>query len=223
MTARHRPAPRTGPPTGESRAGDHPRRHRLLVVVAGAVAVGLVGTAAWAATAGDDRPAQPGPQTLRAVSGLGRAAAPPWPAPLDAPARAKRAGLPLGAMGMAEHYHAQLTVTVDGQPVPVPANIGVDPTTGAMSYLHTHTPDGVVHVEAGTVGQRFTLGQLFTLWDVRLTATQLGSLRADDTDTLRLFVNGTQHPGNPARVRLRPDQQLVLSFGPADAPAPPPG
>lgn len=211
----------TGSPTTEgSRAEEHPRRHRRLVAAAGAIAVALVGTAAWAATAGGDRPAQPGPQSLRAVSGLGRATAPPWPAPLDAPTRAKRAGLPLGAMGMAEHYHAQLTVTVDGQPVPVPANIGVDPTTGAMSYLHTHTPDGVVHVEAGTVGQPFTLGQLFTLWDVRLTATQLGSLRADGADTLRLFVNGKQYPGNPARVRLRPDQQLVLAFGPTDAPPP---
>ena len=118
-------------------------------------------------------------------------------------------------------FHAQLTVTVDGQPVPVRANIGVDPTTVAMSYLDTHTPDGVVHVEAGTVGQPFTLGQLFTLWDVRLTATQLGSLRAAGANSLRLCCNGQQYPGNPAGVRLRPDQQLVLAFGPADAPPPP--
>lgn len=87
---------------------------------------------------------------------------PPWPAPSDVTARVAAAGLDLGPMGMAEHYHPQLRVVVNSTEVQVPANIGVDPTTGAMSALHTHELDGTIHIEADTAGEVFTLGQLFT-------------------------------------------------------------
>ena len=154
--------------------------------------------------------------SLAAVSGLGVAQTPPWPVPADTRTRATKAGLPLGAMGTAEHYHAHLDVLVNGQPIPVPANIGVDQTTGTMTYLHTHTPDGLLHIEAGTSGQLFTLGQLFTQWNVRLSAAQLGSLRTGDGNALRLLVDGKPVTGNPALARLRPHQQLTLVFGPPE-------
>lgn len=91
---------------------------------------------------------------------------PPWPAPGDVPARVAAAGLDLGPMGTAEHYHPTLAITIHGQPVPVPPNIGVDPDTGAMSAVHTHEGDGTIHIEAHTVGEKFTLGQLFIQWGV---------------------------------------------------------
>ncbi|MGH8971332.1 MAG: hypothetical protein ACRDV1_15440, partial [Actinomycetes bacterium] len=149
------------------------------------------------------------------TSGQGVAVAPPWPAPTDVPARAAKAGLPLGPMGTAEHYHVHLDILVDGKPVRVPANIGVDQAGGTMSYLHTHTSDGIVHIEAGETGQPFTLGQLFTQWDVRLTADRLGGLRAGGGTTLTAYVNGSRVPGDPALLRLRPHQQVTLLYGPA--------
>lgn len=104
---------------------------------------------------------------------------PPWPAPTDdVPARAAAAGLNLGPMGMAEHYHPHLQIIINGNDVPVPANIGVDPTTGAMSAVHTHEPDGTIHIEAGTAGETFTLAQLFTQWGVQVTSTQIGGVHA---------------------------------------------
>ena len=200
----------------------HRRRARTQLLVAGSVGLLLVaGAAYWAAREDTSPTATPTSSDasagdLAAVSGKGAATAPPWPAPADVPARAKAAGLPLGPMGMAEHYHAHLDVLVDGQPVPVPANIGVDPASGAMSYLHTHTPDGLVHVEAGTKGQPFTLGQLFTQWDVRLTPTKVGGLTATDGNTLTLYVDGKKVPGDPAQLRLAAHQQIALVYGPAD-------
>ena len=227
---RGRTRPRTGHPQDAARgarreaelseaARADQRRQRLSVVAV--VAVAALGLVAWSVlrtsdTGSDQTTTSPGGgASLAAVSGLGAAQAPPWPVPDDTRARATKAGLPLGAMGMAEHYHAHLDVLVNGQPVPVPANLGVDQTTGAMTYLHTHTPDGLLHVEAGTSGQPFTLGQLFTQWNVRLSADQVGSLRAGDGNALRLFVNGKQVTGNPALARLRPQQQLTLVYGPA--------
>lgn len=100
---------------------------------------------------------------------LDGASLPPWPAPTDVPARAASAGLDLGPMGTAEHYHPHVRIIVDGAEVPVASNIGVDPATGAMSALHTHDGDGTIHIEADTEGEVFTLGQLFVQWGVKLT------------------------------------------------------
>lgn len=139
---------------------------------------------------------------------------PPWPAPVDdVPARVAAAGLDLGPMGTAEHYHPHLSITIDGEPVPVPPNIGVDPNTGAMSAVHTHEGDGTIHIEAHTVGEKFTLGQLFTQWGVALTPTQVGGVTAEDGRKVTVTSNGTSVPGDPADLRLKPDQQIELTLG----------
>ena len=92
---------------------------------------------------------------------------------------------------MVEHYHPHLQIVLRGQEVQVPANMGVDPTTGATSALHTHEPEGTLHIEADTKGEAFTLGQLFTEWGVTLTSTQIGDVRAEPGQQVELASNGT--------------------------------
>jgi hypothetical protein len=190
------------------------RRERGLrfAVLAGIVLVG--GGLIFSSWHGNT-PAPAAPADLATVSGVGAQLPPPWPAPADVPGRVKAASLPLGGMGTAEHYHVHLDVLVNGKAITVPANVGVDQSSGQMSYLHTHTPDGIVHIEAGRAGEPFTLGQLFTEWNVRLTATQLGALKTGADSTLALYVNGKKVPGDPARLRLRPHQQIALLYGPS--------
>jgi hypothetical protein len=137
----------------------------------------------------------------------------PWPLASDVAGRVAAAGLDLGPMGTAEHYHPHLRIVIDGHDVPVPGGIGIDPSTGAMSALHTHEPDGTLHVEAHTVGETFTLGQLFTQWGVQLTSTQVGGVVAKDGHRLTVLSNGSTADGDPARLRLEPDQQIVLQLG----------
>jgi hypothetical protein len=137
---------------------------------------------------------------------------PPWPAPTDATAQAAAAGLDLGPMGTAEHYHPHLQVIINNRDVEVPANIGVDPTTGAMSAMHTHEPDGTIHIEADRAGEVFTLGQLFVQWGVKLTATQIGGDRAESGQRVTLTSNGTPVTGDPSQLRLEPDQQIRLQL-----------
>lgn len=136
---------------------------------------------------------------------------PPWPAPTDdVAARVDAAGLDLGPMGTAEHYHPQLRIVVDGKSVQVPANIGVDSSTGAMSALHTHETDGTIHIEADTVGEEFTLGQVFTEWGVALSSTQIGGAMAKAGEKVSLTSNGSPVAGDPGDLRLEPDQKIVL-------------
>ncbi|WP_341229620.1 hypothetical protein [Nocardioides salarius] len=139
-------------------------------------------------------------------------AMPPWPAPTDVAARVSAAGLDLGPMGMAEHYHPKLRIIIDGSEVPIPPNVGVDPTTGAMSALHTHEGDGTIHIEADSVGEVFTLRQFFTQWGVALTPDQIGGVRAKPGQQVELTSNGTKVTGDPAALRLEPDQKIVLTL-----------
>ena len=98
-----------------------------------------------------------------------------WPAPADAMARTRAAGLvPDTHENFVHHVHAHLDVFVDGQTVTVPAGIGInihDPrvkvfprstsrarrATGAstrparqpcISPLHTHDVTGIIHTES---------------------------------------------------------------------------
>ena len=194
------------------------RRRRLafygaiVVVVAVLIAMGTVGIR----NVSQNKNAKAN-TNLQSSSGLGAESAPPWPLPADAPARVEAAGLTLGQMGTAEHYHAHLDILVDGQPVPIPVNIGIDPSSGAMSAVHTHSADGVIHIEAATKGEPFTLGQLFTEWNVRLSGNQIGSLTASNGKSLTAYVDGKKFTGNPAMIRLGKRQQIAIVYGPKNA------
>lgn len=155
-----------------------------------------------------DRASQPAAAPVE----LDGSSLPPWPAPIDVSARVASAGLDLGSMGMAEHYHPHLQVIVNGSEVPVAANIGVDPATGAMSALHTHEPDGTIHIEADKASEVFTLGQLFTQWGVKLTATQIGGVKAKEGQKVTLTSNGTPVASDPTKLRLEPEQKIVLQL-----------
>jgi len=137
---------------------------------------------------------------------------PPWRAPTDVPARVASAGLDLGPMGMAEHYHPQLEIIINGEQVPVPGNIGVDPSSGAMSAVHTHETDGTIHIEAGVAGELLTLGQLFTQWGVKLTTTQIGGVKANPGDKVTVTSNGSPVAGDPMALRLEPKQKIVVQM-----------
>jgi hypothetical protein len=156
-------------------------------------------------------------QNPPATLAKGLDSAPPWPAPADARTAVAAAGLPmLGSEGSVEHIHSHLDVLVDGKPVPVPANLGVDTRRGTMSPLHTHDGSGVIHVEA-PVKRQFSLGEVFSEWQVSLSADNIGALRATDGKVVRVFVDGALQTGNPAAVMLGPRSEIAVVYGAARA------
>lgn len=198
------------------------RRRTFMIYGGGLVVVAvLIALAAIGIRDSSKDNATPSNVDLGSASGLGAASSPPWSLPLDVPTRVKAAGLNLGAMGTADHYHAHLAIIIDGQNVTVPEGIGIDPTNGAMSAVHTHSSDGVIHIEAGTKGEPFTIGQLFTEWNVRLTSTQVGSARVGDGNVLKAYVNGKVLTGNPSMIRLAEKKDIAIVFGQEDSNKPP--
>ena len=150
---------------------------------------------------------------------------PPWSANTGKLQQRLRAiGLPaLTEEGQVTHIHQHLDIFVAGKPVKVADDIGIDPDGGFISPLHTHLQtQGVLHVESPTQ-ERFSLGQMFAVWGVRLDAKCLGGECAGDGKSLRAWVNGTPVTGDPTRIVLDEHQEIVLAYGtPAQVPDPVP-
>lgn len=114
------------------------------------------------------------------------------------------------------HVHGHLALFVNGKQVQIPAFIGLaepSPTTGCLYWLHTHSPDGILHVEAGTAqapnGGHYTLGNFFDIWGEPLSTTQVGPFKGP----VVTFLNGAPYSGDPKAIPLRSHQQIVLEVG----------
>jgi len=200
----------------ERAAADRRRRtRRLWIVIASSVAaVAIITVIALVTITRPHTDARP-----KAVT-----SAPPWPAPTDPAAHAEAAGLQVAQMeGAALHTHQHLTVSVDGNPVTVPANLGVDPA-GAMSALHTHDTSGIVHVESPKVAT-FTLGQLFTEWGVALGTDRVGGyVDGQNGRHVAVFIDGKRTTTAFPKVHLQDQQDIavVITRGSTEPAAPAP-
>lgn len=97
--------------------------------------------------------------------------------------------------------------------VAVPELIGVDEKAQTISPLHTHDASGIIHIES-PVKATFTLGQLFTEWDVALSSTKIGSLGAATGTIITTFVDGKKTSGNPAVITLGDHEDIDIVIGP---------
>lgn len=136
---------------------------------------------------------------------------PPWPRPVDTAELVTTAGVPVNQASETVHYHAHLDVINNGQPVTVPAEIGLDQTVG--SSLHTHDTSGVIHMETEKPYQ-FKLGQFFTEWGVKLTKDQVGGLvNGSGGKTLRVYVDGKPYAGDPSAIALKQHMEIAVVYG----------
>ncbi|MGY4721075.1 MULTISPECIES: twin-arginine translocation signal domain-containing protein [Actinomycetes] len=194
-------------------------RRRFLVGVTAVIVAGALGIGIWLVARQVSAPNAAGP-----VAGTkGRSDLPPWGLPADPGRLAEAAGLQASNMeGTAAHFHSHLDITVNGQPLALPGAIGVDAKTGSMSELHTHDERGVLHVESHKTDGKYTLGQLFAEWDVRLDGQGIGGLTNNKTDSLRAYVDGKPFTGDPATIELGERRQISLIYGPRNATDNPP-
>ena len=88
--------------------------------------------------------------------------------------------------GTAYHAHAHLAISINGVPQTIPPDVGR--TTGCLRPLHTHSTDGVVHIEPDQDGT-FKLGDFFLIWNQPFNATQFMSQHYS-SGQLKMTVNG---------------------------------
>jgi hypothetical protein len=205
--------PRAGFPTAIVLGG-------LLFLIAVAAAILLL-------TSGRSTPTQAATSNTPATSAAG---APQTPLPIIA-ANPRRStgpaapqpdvnGVPCDALeSTIFHIHMHLAIFVDGQEQLVPFGIGIGQpwqvedsaegpfvTDGSCFYwIHTHTEDGVIHIES-PVRRRFTLGDFFAIWQVPLSANQVGPAQGP----VIAYVNGSRDDTSPADIPLLAHERIQL-------------
>ena len=119
------------------------------------------------------------------------------------------------------HIHSHLAVYVKGAGRQIPLGVGiVEPAvsqtpngpfasaTHCYYWLHTHTTDGIIHIESPTQ-RTYTLGSFFDVWRQPLSANQVGPA----TGTVAAFVNGSRFSGNPRAIPLSSRTDIQLDVG----------
>lgn len=122
-----------------------------------------------------------------------------------------KAGLEqLSSEGTAMHIHQHLDIIINGQTFAVPDHIGIG--IAFISPIHTHTNDGIIHVESAEV-RDFKLSQLFDEWGVVFNDNCIAEFCADATHKLVVAVNGTPVV-NVRDVILKSHDEIEIWYGP---------
>jgi hypothetical protein len=115
------------------------------------------------------------------------------------------------------HIHSGLDVFVNGVQQQVPSNIGILSSPSCLYWLHTHSEDGIIHVEApGT--REFTLGQFLDIWQ-QTNSTGFFDSVTDMPATA--YVDGQRFEGDYRTIPLESLREIVLTYGtpPEDIPS----
>jgi hypothetical protein len=128
----------------------------------------------------------------------------------------------LGAEGEAQHIHPYLRILIQGQPLTIPAFVGIrELPEGSVCFepVHTHDASGIIHIESTSPTQAYTLGDFFAIWratyqtveihgrdyPVDYTVNELLGHKADAAHAIRLLVDGKPSSEGPALVLNRLD------------------
>jgi hypothetical protein len=119
------------------------------------------------------------------------------------------------------HIHTHLAIFVRGAPRQVSYGVGIAPplevqsTAGGpfaggagFSWLHTHAPDGIIHIESPEP-RTFTLGQFFDIWNQPLGRNRVGPA----TGAVTALFNGRRWLGDPRGIPLLAHAQIQLDVG----------
>lgn len=84
------------------------------------------------------------------------------------------------------HEAVHLSIFLDGTRLAVPVEIGDTDVGGTrcLYSVHTHSRNGMIHIEAGTPRTR-TLGEFFAVWGQTLSSTDVAGLTGDP---IRFYV-----------------------------------
>ncbi len=93
--------------------------------------------------------------------------------------------------GGISHIHATISVTLDGNQIAIPTNIGIqdEGCPDGMRGVHTHDDSGRIHIE--TPGSMDApVGAFFVVWGEEFDETHILNKVANEDNEVVMFVNG---------------------------------
>lgn len=114
--------------------------------------------------------------------------------------------------GAVFHIHVHLTLLRDGKPVAIPDDVGRSIVGRCLYWIHTHTPDGIIHIES-PLYRDFTLGDFFDIWGETFNPRNfMGKPYA--AGQIVIWVNGARSTGDPRAIPLVQHTDIVIQAGP---------
>lgn len=123
--------------------------------------------------------------------------------------------LPQQGGGM--HIHQYLELYINGQRVEASPGIGIPQSAQCLYPLHVHDNEAnIIHNEAAAP-TTFTLGQFFDVWGVKLSSSQVGQYKVDQSHKLVVEVfdaNGkmTTITDNPYNLQLQDQETIYILY-----------
>ena len=92
------------------------------------------------------------------------------------------------------HWHPTLSILINEEPQEISGNIGITGVHRPQS-IHTHSPDGVIHVEfSGTVRQdKIRLKEFFRVWRKDFNSECIFDFCNGEEGTVKMLVNGEEN------------------------------
>jgi hypothetical protein len=122
--------------------------------------------------------------------------------------------------GSLVHIHQHVVIRDHGRAVTIPEDVG-RPLVGQCYYwIHTHTPDGIIHVESPNFNS-FTLGNFFDVWGQPLSRRNVAGAKPRPGEQVVVWVDGHRYSGDPRAIPLAAHLDVTIEVGPPYAkPAP---
>jgi len=132
----------------------------------------------------------------------------------QAPSGETVGGISCDAMeGQRLHIHQHLVIFDHGKAIVIPPNVGQPTMKRCIYWLHTHTPDGIIHIEAPN-DRSFTLGDFFQVWGQPLGHSIAATAHAAKGAQLKVWVDGKPFAGDPRTIALKAHTDIVIQAGP---------
>ena len=151
------------------------------------------------------------------------------------------AGIPCDALQHTQvHYHAAVQILYHGNLAPIEGGIGIsggETSPTCFYWLHVHSANqNVIHIES-PVGQTFTLGQFFSVWNTwsvakggasqPLNSKHVSTFTLASSDKLVVYIDsgdgkGPQlFTGDPNKIVLQNHKVITIEISPPTVDPPP--
>ncbi len=91
------------------------------------------------------------------------------------------------------HIHSTLSISINGESVNIPAGIGISKIN--HSSMHTHDPNGVIHMEySGVVQEKdIKLERFFDIWGEDFNQDSFMGNPIEENSVIKMTVNGEEN------------------------------
>lgn len=118
---------------------------------------------------------------------------------------------------VAFHIHAHLTVYINGKHITIPKGIGIAADNSCIYWMHTHTGDGIIHIEAPAPASNLALDDFLTVWHNGFAKLNFPP-EMNLTTGWKIYVNGQPFKGTVnsllnTEVTLASHNVVTLDYG----------